>query len=109
MLSLRYNFAFTAIHRPGARNILPDILSRIELHCHDFRISSITSKVLEKIAEDEVKRTAPEPKSFAFGSFFLLEPVSKSVTSTPLLFPLNISVLSSSSASLHVRKRTATV
>ena len=105
-LSLQYNFAFTAIHRPGARNILPDILSRVELHCHDFRISSISNKVLEKIAEDEVsKRTAPDPKSFAFGSFFLLDPVSKSVTSTPLLFPLGISVLSSSSASL--KKRTA--
>jgi hypothetical protein len=105
-LSLQYNFAFTAIHRPGARNILPDILSRTELHCHDFRLSSISNKVLKKIAEDESsKRTSPEPKSFAFGSFFLLDPVSKSVASSPVLFPLGISVLSSSSASLQ--KRTA--
>jgi hypothetical protein len=103
-LSLAYNFAFTAIHRPGALNILPDVLSRPELHQHDLRVSNICKTVLKEVAMDrKPKRTAPGPKPFSFGSFFLLDPVSKSAASTPVLFPLGVSVLSSSSASLAKR------
>lgn len=103
-LSLRYNFAFTAIHRPGARNILPDVLSRPSIHQHDLRVPSVCDKVIKEVIKDSIPKTsAPEPKPFAFGSFFLLDPISKSAASIPLMFPLGVCVLSSSSASLAER------
>lgn len=107
-LSLRYNVAFTAVHRPGARNVLPDVLSRSELHKGDRSVKNICDAVLDKLAEDESpKATQPEPKPFSFGSFFLLDPISKVASSNPVLFPLGVSVLSSSSASLVSRKEAA--
>ena len=107
-LSLRYNFAFTAVHRPGARNVLPDVLSRSEKHKGDLSVKNICGVVLDELARNEApKQTQPGPKPFAFGSFFLLDPISKIATSTPVSFPLGVCVLSSSSASLASRREAA--
>ena len=96
-LSLEFGFAFTAVHRPGARNILPDVLSRPEKHLGKLDLTSLSDAVLREIAAKETPKSSPPPiKPFSYGAFFLVDPVSTAISSIPMLFPLSVYCVDSS-------------
>ena len=85
------------MHRPGARNILPDVLSRPEKHLGKLDLASLSDAVLREIAAKETPKSSPPPiKPFSYGAFFLVDPVSTAISSIPMLFPLSVYCVDSS-------------
>ena len=75
--SLELGFTFTAVHRPGAVNCLPDVLSREEEHEFKLSVADI-SRAVDRVRDRKAKsaETAPPPRPFEYGQFFLRDPVS---------------------------------
>ena len=97
--SLKFGFSFTAIHRPGALNILPDVLSR-PISYAIGSLDLVRQAVISSIARGDIpKSTAKPPKHFSYGAFFLMDFVSTVAASSPLLFPLSLSFCDSSTVS----------
>jgi hypothetical protein len=116
--SLLHNFSFTAVHRPGSENILPDVLSRPSKHGFVLDPESVNLKCLD---EFEVLRSQPlapssssvssspvnpvevtpaclsPPHSPAFGAFFRSDFISSCASSSPLLSANSVSFCSSAS------------
>ena len=102
--SVKYNFSFTAIHRPGAKNILADVLSRPSKH----RFRLLLPQLLPRLLHEH--RTAPPPNdkappthNYAYGSFFFHDPVTRAAAASPLLTPSRVCLLSSSSLAYRIR------
>ena len=103
--SVEYNFAFTAIHRPGARNVLADVLSRPRLHKFQLDLARLYPAILEEHRRPSVvKDKAPTTHSYAYGSFFFDDPVTRVAAATPLLTPSRVSLCSSASLVSLMRK-----
>ena len=116
--SLLHNFSFTAVHRSGSENILPDVLSRPSKHGFVLDPESVNLKCLD---EFEVLRSQPlapssssvssspvnpvevtpaclsPPHSPAFGAFFRSDFISSCASSSPLLSANSVSFCSSAS------------
>ena len=94
--SLELGFTFTAVHRPGAVNCLPDVLSREEEH--EFKLSVADfSRAVDRVRDRKAKsaETAPPPRPFEYGQFFLRDPVSIACSSVPVLYPTSVTLLRS--------------
>ena len=94
--SLKLGFTFTSVHRPGAVNCLPDVLSREEEHEFKLSVADI-SRAVDRVRAKNVKSaaTAPPPRPFEYGQFFLRDPVSLACSSTPVLYPSSVTLLRS--------------
>ncbi len=98
-LSIEWNFAFSAIHRPGVFNVLPDILSRPSEH--EFKLDPID--LAPKILDKRVAALAVEGRSgvpfvaHSYGAFFLDDSVTPSCTLFPVLTPHRVSLVVSDS------------
>lgn len=90
LASAQHNFTFTAVHRPGVHNVLPDILSRPAKHgfCLDpLDINSMVQKELEsslRLPLSVSVAAVPLEAEPAFGSFFLHDHISHAHSSVPL-------------------------
>ena len=94
--SLELGFTFTAVHRPGAVNCLPDVLSREEEHEFKLSVADI-SRAVDRVRDRKAKsaETAPPPRPFEYGQFFLRDPVSIACSSVPVLYPTSVTLLRS--------------
>lgn len=98
-LSIRWNFAFTAIHRRGAVNILPDILSRPREHQFRLDPTSLAPKILEKRNQALANPTSSVPfTEHSYGAFFLDDPVTPLCSLDPVFTPFRVSLVLSDSA-----------
>ena len=101
--SAEKNFAFTAIHRYGALNILPDVLSRSSKHGFAKDPASVSLERVNAVVSEEVEKGASAPPSTHplahahFGSFFLSDHVSLAAASFPVHYPNSLRFCSSSS------------
>jgi hypothetical protein len=95
-MSVKYNFAFTSVHRPGAVNCLPDVLSRKEEHKFELSVEQI-SKAVDRVRSksSKIANRAPPPEPFEYGQFFLRDPVSLAYSSVPVLYPSSVTLLHS--------------
>ena len=94
--SLELGFTFTAVHRPGAVNCLPDVLSREEEHEFKLSVADI-SRAVDRVRDRKAKsaETAPPPRPFEYGQIFLRDPVSIACSSVPVLYPTSVTLLRS--------------
>ena len=101
--SAEKNFAFTAIHRYGALNILPDVLSRSTKHGFAKDPASVSLEMVNAVVSEEVEKGVSAPPSTHplahahFGSFFLSDHVSLAAASFPVHYPNSLRFCSSSS------------
>lgn len=91
LAAAQFGFSFTAIHRPGLRNLLPDVISRpVD---NDFSadsppsIQDICDRVDTKAAQLDPVPPTPSPLARSYGSFFFSDSVSHVAASKPLLHP----------------------
>ena len=91
LAAAQVGFSFTAIHRPGLRNLLPDIMSRPSDNGFSVEsppsISDICEKVDLKEAQLDPAPLSPSPLARSYGSFFFSDSVSHIAASEPLLHP----------------------
>lgn len=95
LAAARFGFSFTAIHRPGSRNILPDVLSRPNEHGFSSEVPPsldlIKSIVAGKTAHfGPAPSPIPAPISRSFGSFFFSDLISHIAASKPVLHPSSL-------------------
>ena len=99
LLSIEWNFAFSAIHRPGIFNVLPDILSRPSEH--EFKLDPID--LAPKILDKRVAALAVEGRSgvpftaHPYGAFFLDDSITPACALVPVLTPHRVSLVVSDS------------
>ena len=91
LAAAQVGFSFTAIHRPGLRNLLPDVLSRPRDNGFSVdsppSISGICGRVDTKAAQLDPVPPSPSPLARSYGSFFFSDSVSHVAASKPLLHP----------------------
>jgi hypothetical protein len=93
--SLRYNFSFSAVHRPGVKNVLMDWASRPEMHHYAFDPATVPPA---SPASDVVGGVASVAAS-----------VAASLTRfPPLLIPTSVVLVSSRCLSFNARTSSAT-
>jgi hypothetical protein len=88
--STLHNFSFTAVHRPGVHNILPDILSRPAKHQFMLDPEDINKTVQKELVSSLRLPSSTTSSAFpavsepVYGSFFLHDHISHIHSSTPL-------------------------
>ena len=98
--SVEHNFAFTAIHRPGVKNCLPDVLSRAKKHLYRLDPEQLTPALLKEEASSLAPRSGATPThTHSYGSFFNSDPITLAASADRLLIPSRTFLISSSSLS----------
>lgn len=99
LLSIKWNFAFTAVHRRGVVNVLPDILSRpLE---HQFKLNPID--LAPKILDKRISALADSGRSgvpfveHPYGAFFIDDSTTPSCALNPVFTPHRVSLVVSDS------------
>lgn len=101
--SAERNFAFTAIHRYGALNVLPDVLSRSTGHGFSSDPAAVSLSLVNSIVANELVKGATAPASSQplalahYGSFFFSDRASLAAASFPVHFPSSLRFCPSSS------------
>jgi hypothetical protein len=94
-VSMRFNFSFRAVHRPGWDNTLPDWLSRPTKH--QFRLSPAAAKLHAEHAASEPRLTSTHAAAHnPYGRISSLAPIDPKLT--PLRIPTCVFLTSSGSA-----------
>lgn len=98
-LSIEWNFAFTAIHRRGAVNVLPDVLSRPLEHRFNLNPLSLAPIVAKKRTQGllDSSRSDVPFMEHPYGAFFLDDPITPLCSLDPILTPFRVSLVLSDS------------